>query len=133
MRRAVVAGVVGFGAMFAAVAWSGAPARIPIPAADHTVTIEDAAGVVIEVRRATFDGEVFFYGDLGEAQVTVPFERLRELRVEPSDVVGKVVLFGVLKDGTTVRMLSDDDKPCYGEASFGNYRIEVGKLRRVTF
>jgi hypothetical protein len=110
-----------------------APARIPVPAREFSATVEDAAGVEITVRRVTFNGEVFFYGQLGEAQVTVPFENVAEARIEPSDEAGRVVLFAVLRDGGTARIVVEDDMPCYGEAPFGNYRLDIGRLRRLAF
>jgi len=108
-----------------------APARIPVPASLYSATVEDASGTQVEVRRVTFNGEIFFYGVLGEATVTIPFDKVTEARVEPSGEPGHVVLFAVLKDGTTARIVVEDDLPCYGEATFGNYRVDVGKLRRI--
>jgi hypothetical protein len=56
--------------VLAAPAWAGlfgtdAPGRIPIPARDFRARVEDRSGVVTELDRATFDGEVFVFGTVG--------------------------------------------------------------------
>lgn len=109
------------------------PSRIPIPARDYKVTVEDHGGTVLEVDRVTFNGEVFLYGSIGAAQVTVPFDKI--LRVEfvadPKDDHRKATAW--TKDGQSISMLVDDDLPCYGRTKFGNYSIEVEDIRRITF
>ncbi|MCA9573335.1 MAG: hypothetical protein KC656_36110 [Myxococcales bacterium] len=123
----------------AGVAWangitgSDAPSRIPVPAQIHAATVYDRTGAAVDVTRVTFNGEVFLYGTVGEGTATVPFERLAEARVEPTDDPKKRVVFGVLRDGTNVRLVVDDDLPCYGETSYGYYKIEVGKVARIVF
>lgn len=140
MRRAVAIAVAGWlVAMVGSVALANglmggsAPARIPIPAAEFHATVEDVSGVVVQVDRVTFDGEVFLFGTVGEGQVTVPFEGISEVRVEPSGAAGSIVLFAVLRDGGTARVTAPADTPCYGATSYGNYRIEVGKVRKIAF
>lgn len=129
---------VGVLALGGVTAWAGgvigsdAPGRVPVPADEFTATIHDNAGVEITINRVTFNGEVFFYGVLGEAQVTIPFSKVASVRIEPSDSQNQVVLFATLKDGQSARILVDDDQPIYGVAPFGNYSIEVQKVRSLT-
>lgn len=111
-----------------------APSRIPVPAKVFSATVEDAAGVTMDLNRVTFNGEVFIYGRIGEGTASVPFEKIREARVEPStDPSGDKLIYIMLLDGTSVRLVVESDVPCYGEAGFGNYKLEVDKLRRITF
>lgn len=130
--------VVASSTLFAAPAVAGdlglggdAPSRIPVPARDYTASVEDAAGVEQTLTRVTFNGEVFFYGTLGDAQVTIPFERVTQIEVQPSQTSGQVVLFATLTDATTARILAESDLPLYGSAPFGNYKVEIGKVRFV--
>lgn len=118
---------------FAGMGDDAPPARIPVPARDFRAVLTDQAGVTVEVDKATFDGEVFVYGLLGAGQATVPFERIRTVRVEPSAEEDKVVAFVVLQDGTSVSLSVDADVPCYGRTAFGNYRIPFHKLRKIEF
>ena len=100
---------------------------------NFTATVEDTSGTVVSVERVTYNGEVFLYGNLGEAQVTIPFERITEARVEPHPDKDKVKVMAVLKDADPVTIVVEHDMPCYGATPFGNYKIEVEKVRRITF
>lgn len=108
-----------------------APARIPIPAHDHRARIEDRAGVVVDVARVTFDGEVFVYGAVGLAKVTVAFADARTFLVLPGPDADHVVVRATLRSGATQDLLVEADRPVYGHAAFGNYRLDVGDLRRL--
>ncbi len=109
------------------------PSRIPIPAKSFAAVVEDQSGVRVSVTDVTYNGEVFLYGTFGEAQVTIPFDRIREVRIEPTNTVTKRVAFVVLADGTNVQVIVESDTPTYGRTSFGTYSIPVEKVRRIEF
>lgn len=117
---------------------SDAPTRIPVPARVFRATVEDVSGTVVEVSRVTFDGEVHVVGRVGEGQAAVHFERIAELTVEPTGDDGTRIVYVKLRDAAPgeaerVKVVVDHDVPCYAEAAFGNYRIDVERIRRVTF
>jgi hypothetical protein len=112
---------------------SDAPTRIPVPAEIWQAEVEDLSGTVTRVSRITFNGEVFAYGKHGDATASVPFDRIREVRVEPTSRQDERLLFITLRDGGTVKLLVEDDVPCYAEAPFGYLKLDVGKLRRIVF
>lgn len=109
------------------------PSRIPIPAKDYSAKVEDQGGVVVEVDRVTWNGEVFLYGNVGAAQVTVPFDGIRTVEILPSTVQGKRKARVSLRTGESVEIQVNDDTPCYGRTKFGNYSIEAEEIRFVTF
>lgn len=109
----------------------GPPSRIPVPARVFRAVVEDMSGTRVEVTRVTWNGEVFLYGNVGDAQVTVPFEKIAEIRIEPTEKDGHKVAFARLTDGTTVRMIVEDDLLCYGATTYGNYQITVDHIRRI--
>lgn len=121
------------GAWATGITGSDAPSRIPVPAEVHAATVYDRTGAAVDVTRVTFNGEIFLYGAVGDGTATIPFERLAEARVEPTDDPKKRVIFGILRDGSNVRLVVDDDVPCYGETTYGYYKIEVGKVARIVF
>ncbi|MCB9682454.1 MAG: hypothetical protein H6733_13400 [Alphaproteobacteria bacterium] len=139
MRRVLVPALllVAVGGPITAVATgfggSDAPSRVPVPARDFAATVEDLSGNVVELRKVSFDGEVFVYGRIGEGHAAVPFERIAEVRVEPTSDKDKRVAFIKLTDGTSVKVMVDDDVPCWGVAPWGNYKIAADDIRRVTF
>lgn len=109
------------------------PSRIPIPAKDFSATVEDHGGVVVKVDRVTWNGEVFLYGTIGAAQVTVPFGTIRRVELLASAVKGKRTAKIEMRDGQRVEIQVNDDTPCYGRTKFGNYSIEAESIRFVTF
>lgn len=109
------------------------PSRIPIPAKAFSATVEDHGGVVVSVDRVTWNGEVFLYGNLGAAQVTVPFGDIRTVEILPSELDGKRTAKIAMRTGETLSIQINDDTPCYGRTKFGNYSIEAESIRLVTF
>jgi hypothetical protein len=109
------------------------PARIPIPARDFKAIVEDQQGTRVEVTQASWNGEVFLYGNVGEGQVTVAFENIAEVRVEPSQDSEKRVAFVKLKDGQSVSVVIDADVPAYGRTPYGTYSITADKIRKIEF
>jgi hypothetical protein len=107
------------------------PSRIPVPAKVFSATVEDRGGTSLHVTRVSYNGEVFLYGTIGAAQVTVPFESIREAQFEDTPTEGKRVAAITTNDGQTLRITVDDDILCYGRTEFGNYSIEVRDLRKI--
>lgn len=111
---------------------SDAPSRIPTPAKVFTASFEDVGGTVVDASKVTFNGEVFVYGRYGAGQVTVPFERISEVRIEKArDPLKRTAVITLLAGGEPVRVELDDDTPWYGRTRFGNYKIEVRDVRVV--
>lgn len=110
-----------------------APSRIPVAGSSFAATFEDVGGTTVQVTsKATFNGEVFVYGRFGAGQVTVPFEKIAELKVQKADDPLKRIAVITLTDGSDpVRIELEDDTPFYGHTRFGNYKIEVRDLRAV--
>lgn len=122
----LVAWATGFGS-------DAPPSRIPIPARDFSATVEDHGGTQMQVDRVSYNGEVFLYGQIGAAQVTVPFEKITMVTFAPHDTKDKRAATATTKDGQQITVLVDDDTLCYGKTKFGNYSIEVKDLRRIQF
>lgn len=112
---------------------SDAPGRIPVPARDVSAEVEDVGGTRTSLTRFTFDGEVYLYGNLGHALVTVAFEDIVKVTFEagPDDETRVAVVD--TRAGEQVRVAIEDDKPLFGRTSYGNYRIEVRDVRSIAF
>lgn len=111
----------------------GPPTRIPVPARVFQATVEDLSGTSVDVTRVSINGEVYLYGTMGEGQVSVPFEKIAEIRIEPMGDEGKRVALAKTITGELVKLVVESDLPCYGDTSFGHYKIEFAKVRKVTF
>lgn len=110
---------------------SDAPGRIPVPARVFSAEVEDVGGTVVRIDRVTFDGEVYVFGTLGKAQVTVPFEDIAEILFTPGDDADHRVAECRLRSGESWKVVVETDRPFYGRAAFGNYRLDAADARRV--
>lgn len=137
MNRRVVAVALGLllvGPVFAGGFGSSAPsARIPIPAREFTATVEDQGGTTVEVTSISYNGEVYVYGLNGLGQSTIMFEKIKEIRIEPSTESGKRIMFVVGREGAPMTLVVDADVPTYGQTPYGSYTINVEHIRRITF
>lgn len=138
MRRVGAAGLLCVVLLGAPLVWAGGfgsdspPGRIPVPAKDWRVEVEDTGGTVHTVTRASFNGEVYLYGTLGAAQVTVPFANIAQVQFSagPSPETRAALVRD--HSGDELRVVVDDDVPCYGRTQFGNVRVDVRDVRRLT-
>jgi hypothetical protein len=139
MSRTTLTALLGFALIAPALALAtgfgsdNPPSRIPIPAKDFSARVEDHGGTVVSVDRVTWNGEVFLYGTIGAAQVTVPFDRITRVAILPHAEAGKRTAKVTMTDGEIVEIAVNDDTPCYGRTRFGNYAIEAEDIRFVTF
>jgi hypothetical protein len=112
---------------------SDAPGRIPVPARLFAADIEDVDGVTLHVGRLTFDGEVFLFGTVGRAQVTVPFEQVDQVEFRPTnDADFRIAVVRLRSGAPALELRVEADRPLFGLAVFGNYRLAVGDARRIT-
>lgn len=136
MRRTgwIVLGLVASASVAYASGFGGEspPSRIPIPAHEFRAEIEDYGHTKVALTSVTFAGEVFLYGYVGDGQVAVPFEKIKEVRFSAlNDDRRKADI--TLVDGSTQTIAVTHDLLWYGHATFGNYQITVEKCARVVF
>jgi hypothetical protein len=96
------------------------------------VVVTDASGNKIEGEKFSWEGRIHFAGYMGLAQVTMPFERVKELTVgEKKD--RKVKVTARLTDGTETVFDIDSDARIYGEASFGSFMLTMEEIKSISF
>ena len=108
------------------------PARIPIPSQDFKATVVDHGGISFDVDRASYNGEVFFYGKMGAAQITLPFKNVRSVTFTKGSEPETRTATARTKDGEEMTFTVADDVPCYGKTKVGNYSIETADIRSIT-
>lgn len=96
------------------------------------VVVIDASGNKIEGEKFSWEGRIHFAGYMGLAQVTMPFERVKELTVgEKKD--RKVKVTARLTDGTETVFDIDSDARIYGEAGFGSFMMTMDEIKSISF
>jgi hypothetical protein len=99
---------------------------------NYTVVVTDASGNKIEGEKFSWEGRIHFAGYMGMAQITMPFERVKELTVgEKKD--RKVKVTARLTDGTETVFDIDSDSRVYGEAGFGSFMLTMDEIKSISF
>jgi hypothetical protein len=102
---------------------------IPKPEKNYTATLVDQADVSMDLEKFSFEGQTYFIGKLGRAEISIDFDKIDSVLfiLQDDNVKAKVNL----KDGKALEILVDKGKNCYGISSFGNVRIEVQDIKKV--
>ena len=118
--------------LLTAMGGSGGFERAPRVEKNYAVVVVDALDNKIEGEKFSWEGRIHFAGYLGMAQVTIPFEKIKELTVgEKRD--RKVKVTARLTDGTETNFEVDAKSRCFGEASFGSFMLQMDEVKTVTF
>jgi hypothetical protein len=102
---------------------------IPEPEKNYTATLVDQSDVSMDLENFSFEGQTYFIGKLGRAEISIDFDKIDSVLfiLQDDQVKAKVNL----KDGKTLEILVDKGKNCYGMSSFGNVRIEAQDIKKV--
>jgi len=118
--------------LLTAMGGTGGFERAPRVEKNYAVAVVDSSGNKIEGEKFSWEGRIHFAGYMGMAQVTMPFERIKELTVgEKRD--RKVKVTARLTDGTETNFEVDAKSRCFGEAGFGSFMLQMDELKSVTF
>ena len=96
------------------------------------VVVTDTSGNKIEGEKFSWEGRIHFAGYMGMAQITMPFERVKELIVgEKKD--RKVKVTARLTDGTETVFEIDSDARVFGESGFGSFMLTMDEIKSISF
>jgi hypothetical protein len=118
--------------LLTAMGGTGGFERAPRVEKNYTVVVIDSSGNKIDGEKFSWEGRVHFSGFLGMAQVTMPFDRVKELTIgEKRD--RKVKVTARLTDGSETTFEVDAKSRCYGETSFGSFMLLMDEIRSISF
>jgi hypothetical protein len=106
---------------------------IPIPSKSFTVVLTDSQGNSLVGERFTWEGKVHLRASFGNATITVPFEKLKLLKMSKSDAPNKVKVRALLRSGETLDLSVDGTSKSYADTQFGNYEIFMADLASIEF
>jgi len=103
---------------------------IPEPEKNYAVAFVDQTDVSMDLEKFSFEGQTYFIGKLGRAEISIDFDKIDSVLfiLQDNYVKAKVSL----KDGKALEILVDKGKNCYGISSFANIRIEVQDIKKIT-
>jgi hypothetical protein len=118
--------------LLTAMGGAGGFERAPRVEKNYAVVVVDTSGNKIEGEKFSWEGRVHFAGYMGMAQVTMPFEKVKELTVGERKE-RKVRVTARLTDGTESSFDVDAKTRCFGEAGFGSFMLLMEEIRTVSF
>lgn len=96
---------------------------------NYSATIVDLSDLATRVEKFSFDGQTHLSGKMGDADVSITFDRIRTVTfVLHEDTLTAEV---ELKDGKTVHVVMNKKTACYGEFAYGGYKIAAVNIKSV--
>ncbi len=118
--------------LLTAMGGSGGFERAPRVDKNYHVVITDGSGNAIKGEQFSWEGRVQFSGTLGMAQVSIPFDKVKDLSVGARKDRNMVVN-ARLVDGTDTSFEIDAKSRCYGVASFGSFMLQMDEIKSIAF
>jgi len=106
-----------------------APGSIPKAVRNFAFTVVDLQGVETHLREFTIEGSLYVAGQHGKGTVTIPFERIRVVRLQAQNQELQAEV--ELTDGTTATIAVDGRKRCYGRLDYGYFQIELRDVQKM--
>jgi hypothetical protein len=107
------------------------PIQIPTPDKRFVVTLTDRDAVTTRLTYFSNEGMVFFAGTLGRGQVALAFDRIKAIAFHFQGK--KLLATAELKNNQRLTFAVDRKLRVMGRVSYGNYRIDLGNVRRIVF
>jgi hypothetical protein len=111
----------------------GEEGAIPIPSKSYSATLTDAQGNSLVGERLTWEGKVHLRANFGNATITVPFDKLKSLKMSKGALPDRVKAQALLRSGETLDLTVESKTKFYAETQFGNYEIFTADLASVEF
>ena len=118
--------------VLSAMAGSSGFDRAPKVEKNYAVVITDMSGNKIEGEKFSWEGKLYFRGNVGMAQVVIPFDKVKKLNI--SEIKNDSVQAAVnLAGGSQTNLKIDASTRCYGEAGFGSFMLSMKEISKIVF
>ena len=104
--------------------------RVPEPATNYAATVKDQSDMTTRLEKFSFDGQTFLSGKLGDAHVSINFDRIESIGFILQDKTLTVEV--ELKDGKAISVVLDKGTACYGKLAYGDFKIDVEDIKSIT-
>jgi hypothetical protein len=118
--------------LLTAMGGTGGFERAPRVEKNYAVVVTDVSGNTITGEKFSWEGRIHFAGYLGMAQVTMPFDKIKELLVGEKRE-RKVKVTARLMDGTETDFEVEAKSRCFGEAGFGSFMLQLDEIKTIVF
>ncbi len=113
----------------------GTPAtpKIPSPEKNFAASVVDRQDVQTSLIQFSHDGKIHLAGKMGSAMVTIPFEKISQIRFSLSSHGNDPSATVWLKDQKQIQIQLERRSKFYGQADFGTFQIEAKDLKSIHF
>jgi hypothetical protein len=118
--------------LLTAMGGTGGFERAPRVEKNYAVIVTDTSGNSITGEKFSWEGRIHFAGYLGMAQVNMPFDNIKELRVGEKRE-RKVKVTARLMDGSETDFEVEAKSRCFGEAGFGSFMLQMDEIKTIAF
>ncbi len=110
-----------------------APAgKTPVPEKNFNVRVTDREGTQTALSQFSQEGKVFLAGKRGDANVTVPFEKISQIEFQALE--GKETQARVsLRGQENIDLKLEKQAKFYGKADFGTFQIDAKDVKSISF
>jgi|SRR5579859_1237654 len=127
--------MMGVAALLSLPGLSGNDDKVEVPTTNAVwnATVTDDTLTETELTEFSWDGYTHVQGTLGSGTVSIRFEEITKIDVEPSETKNKSVGLVSLKAGGIKKIGLDGKTSLYGKTGFGNFKILVKDVRKIVF
>ncbi|MDL1975822.1 MAG: hypothetical protein LWX55_13815 [Deltaproteobacteria bacterium] len=108
-----------------------APVTAPDTGTNYAVVMVDQSDVSMDLEKFSCGGRAFMSGKRGDAFLSIPFEEIRSVHFFLKDEVLTAKI--TLNDDTSVSLIVEKDRPCYGKFSHGFMKINMREIKSILF
>ena len=109
--------------------------QIPLPEVNFSAVLIDSQGVQTQAHRLTWEGKNYLKGQYGTGTITVPFSKVRMVRVQSGASAGNNLLNTDIqfKSGKTIQLGIERTTKIFADTDFGQYEVFIKDLQRLDF
>ena len=103
--------------------------KTPEPDVNYMITLVDQADVSMELEKFSCEGLTYLTGQLGKADLSIDFEKIRSILFVVADDTAKALV--TLDNHQQVELDVEKNTPCYGVSTFAEVRIEIKDIKKI--
>lgn len=105
------------------------PDRIPVTEKKFSATFVDQMDIVTRCTEVSIEGKTFIEGVKGKGTYTIPFEKIKSVRVFLKD--GKLKGLILLRNNSKDELILNKDYKVYGRTNHGTFQVGIASLKKM--
>ncbi len=104
---------------------------VPEPPKNYTVELVDQSDMSVKLTRFSCAGATLVNGKMGRADVSIDFKKINAVSflADGGNIVAKIFF----KNSEIIELYLEKGMTCFGISPFGNFRIKVKDIKKISF